>query len=492
MKRSNRRKAQTGWPRGVYSSCSWGRRLLIGAAILLLSACRGVESPVASIAPPPSLPSTALESGEPTSTAPASASHTLSDHARQAPQQPPAEQIALTQHTTPASSADSDPRAAIPNTASVIPHTAVPQIPASPAPHTMVQVVPQYPQPSAAGYPQQPCAPYGCGPCAPAVEPWCPDGVPCGGWRPPGLTCPWPEDEYLCDGDDKIPSVRVREDWSLDGLQLEDTIVHYDTLDGETFVEPSNRVCIYAPRFASVRKVYGVVQYDHLDRIARVDNPVPIEGLDDVQKPTTSIQPVQPVLSHGTSTASGFRELIPPVGLENRQRLVGIQGRVLPYEDITDLQRELLTNTEKARLADMIQAAVVWTDALPLQVIIDNIATHEDIAATAAESVHIYSLEGKPRLRVCKLASSKEARPGETVEFTLQFENVGDQTIGNVTVVDNLTTRLEYVEDSQTCSLKANFSSEPNQGDSLALRWEIVEPMKVGEGGVIRFKCRVR
>ncbi len=31
-----------------------------------------------------------------------------------------------------------------------------------------------------------------------------------------------------------------------------------------------------------------------------------------------------------------------------------------------------------------------------------------------------------------------------------------------------------------------------NQGESLTLRWEIVEPMKVSEGGVIRFQCRVR
>jgi len=26
----------------------------------------------------------------------------------------------------------------------------------------------------------------------------------------------------------------------------------------------------------------------------------------------------------------------------------------------------------------------------------------------------------------------------------------------------------------------------------LTLRWEIVEPMPVGEGGIIRFQCRVR
>ena len=58
--------------------------------------------------------------------------------------------------------------------------------------------------------------------------------MPCGGWRPPGLRCPWPEDEYLCDGGDELPSVEVRPDWSVDGLELEDTVVHYDTLDGDT------------------------------------------------------------------------------------------------------------------------------------------------------------------------------------------------------------------------------------------------------------------
>ena len=50
-----------------------------------------------------------------------------------------------------------------------------------------------------------------------------------------------------------------------------------------------------------------------------------------------------------------------------------------------------------------------------------------------------------PRLRLIKLASCGHAQPGEEIEFTLRFDNIGDQTIGNVTIVDNLTTRLEYV-----------------------------------------------
>jgi uncharacterized repeat protein (TIGR01451 family) len=316
--------------------------------------------------------------------------------------------------------------------------------------------------------------------------------LPCGAWTPPGLACPWPDDEYLCDGGDQMPGVQVRPNWRVDGLQLEDTVVHYDTVLGETYVEPSNRVCLYAPRFAAVRKVYGIVENDYQEHIAGLENPVPPLGLGDVQIATTTIQPVQPELNLGTAAASAFRERTPPTGLENRQGLIGMHGGLLPYEDFTLIRRGVMDNSEKARLADRVDAAVVWSHDTAVQVLIDNVALHEDIGVTQAESVHIYSLEGKSRLQVCKIASRKEARPGETVEFTIRFDNVGDQVIGNVTVIDNLTTRLEYVEGSQSCTLEANFAAGDNHGDSLTLRWEIVEPLKVSEGGVIRFQCRVR
>ena len=55
---------------------------------------------------------------------------------------------------------------------------------------------------------------------------------------------------------------------------------------------------------------------------------------------------------------------------------------------------------------------------------------------------------GDPRLRLIKCARKRNALPGEEVEFTLRFDNIGDQVIGNVTIIDNLTTRLEYVPDT--------------------------------------------
>jgi uncharacterized repeat protein (TIGR01451 family) len=91
-----------------------------------------------------------------------------------------------------------------------------------------------------------------------------------------------------------------------------------------------------------------------------------------------------------------------------------------------------------------------------------------------------------------KVASQKDALPGEEVEFTIRFDNIGTQPVGNVTIVDNLTIRLEYVPDSAQCSVEAAFFTQDNQSDSLVLRWELAEPLQPGQGGIIRFKCQVR
>ncbi|MEK6250037.1 MAG: hypothetical protein N2C12_17770, partial [Planctomycetales bacterium] len=88
-------------------------------------------------------------------------------------------------------------------------------------------------------------------------------------WSPPGISGPWPTDEYLCDGGDKGVPVRVRKDWTVEGLHMEDTIAHFDTLDGRRVVEPSNQVCIYAPRFGSVRRVESAGGYDARQSLVR-------------------------------------------------------------------------------------------------------------------------------------------------------------------------------------------------------------------------------
>jgi hypothetical protein len=57
--------------------------------------------------------------------------------------------------------------------------------------------------------------------------------------------------------------------------------------------------------------------------------------------------------------------------------------------------------------------------------------------------------------------------------------------------LDNLTTRLEFLEGSAKSSLPTGFVVEPNDGGSFTLRWEITDPLLPLQFGVVQFQCRV-
>jgi uncharacterized repeat protein (TIGR01451 family) len=309
---------------------------------------------------------------------------------------------------------------------------------------------------------------------------------------PDGLACPWPADEYICDGGDNNLDANVRKDWAVVGLDQEDTIAHYDTLDGKTEITESNKICIYAPRFAAVRKVVAPILHEGHERMADVANADKLNLHEEKLAASTAIQPEQIRADVMIDQAQSFRERNAGIGLEATQQPVLASHGFLPFEDLQLIHRGVFEAGEKARLAERTQAALVWQEAQAVQVVIDGKMAAEGKGLSALEETVVYELEGKPRLRIVKIADKSDARPGEIVNFTLRFDNVGEQTVGNVTIVDNLTTRLEYVEGSQSCSLKADFATELNEGESLVLRWAIIEPLKVREGGIIRFQCRVR
>ena len=312
-------------------------------------------------------------------------------------------------------------------------------------------------------------------------------------WTPDGLPGPWPYDEYIWDGGDQKTQVQVHDDWTVNGLDMEDTVAHYDTRDGRRLVEPSNRVPIYAPRFAAVRKVYGVETHEVHNRVAGVENPVRLNSQEATRIATTALQPVQPVLQHGLKTPVNFRDRTRGIVVENLQRIVGIENGFLPHEDLLLIRRGEYDVSEKARLAERTQAAFIWGSNQMSHVLLEGRPATEAVAHTSSQETSVYELPpGKSRLRICKVASKSEALPGEEIDFTLRFDNVGDQRIGNVTIVDSLTTRLVYIPDSAQCSLKADFGTQENEGESLVLRWEIIDPLEVGEGGIIRFKCKLR
>ncbi len=312
-------------------------------------------------------------------------------------------------------------------------------------------------------------------------------------WAPPGIRRPWPQDEYLHDGGDRDGNAMVDRDWTLRGVDLEDTIVHYDTLDGRTRVSPSNRVDIYAPRFAAVRKVTGLIQSVQEEMIVGVEDTEELNIERVSLPPLAATKPIEPTGSIGTKRVTVFRDRWAGVPLVANLRAKQFSERLKPHENFEAIRCGKIQEAEKARLAIVTEAALAWNTEQAVQVIVDNKKTLLATNVSKAQQTLMYELApGKPHVRIIKTASKKQAQPGDIIDFTLRFDNVGDQLVGNVTIIDNLTTRLEYVDGSAQCSIDAGFFTQENEGDSLVLRWEVDQPLKPTQGGIIRFQCRVR
>jgi uncharacterized repeat protein (TIGR01451 family) len=180
----------------------------------------------------------------------------------------------------------------------------------------------------------------------------------------------------------------------------------------------------------------------------------------------------------------------------NADSVITLRGSVAnfaAFENIELVRIGRHQESQSSRLQLGMTSAQTWQHDLGLHValnksqpvIVNDVAKVQEIVSVKADG-------GEAKLQIVKIASKIAAQPGEEIEFTLRFDNVGVQKIGNVTIMDNLTNRLEYVPDSAQSSLDANFSTERNEGESLLLRWELIQPLEKGQGGIIRFKCRVR
>jgi uncharacterized repeat protein (TIGR01451 family) len=312
-------------------------------------------------------------------------------------------------------------------------------------------------------------------------------------WVPDGISCPWPADEFICDGGDLNHDVHVKSDWTVVGLDPEDTIAHYDTIDGRTEVSASNCVCIYSPRFAAVRQVTSPILYEGHERIAGVEKPVKLNVHEENRGPNTAVQPEMVVAQLGLDQPQKFIDRIRGIGVEQTVRLVLAAEAFLPHENLKLIQRGEYDAHEKARLAERVAAAETWVINQAVQVIIDGQPAVEGKGLSKPQEALVYERDGKPCLRICKIADKSEALPGEIINFTLRFDNVGDEEIGNVTIIDHLMPRLEYVADSAESTVKAEFKTEQKlPAETLVLRWEVTEPLKVNQGGIIRFQARVR
>lgn len=311
---------------------------------------------------------------------------------------------------------------------------------------------------------------------------------------PPGYFNPYLIDpnEFICDGGDNAPAARARVGDQIIGVELEDTVVRYTTDAGDVHVQPSNRVCLYAPRFAAVRKVTGAESGELAVGAMGVDRPQgPIRA--DMIQPGLAVTGLDE-LRRGTAVRG-------PDAMRDRNRGVPVE-RVLQVEVAEDvlavlqnlalINRGILRDNEKPWLSMAAQSAVTWSIDEQVAMTVNDVAPVTLTRDQGAEELVVYDFPDEGRLRLCKLADKSNALPGETVTFMLRVDNVGDSAVRNIVITDSLVTRLEYIEGSEKSSVEAKFEAEENEGESLRLTWKLAKELKVGEGATIEFKCKVR
>ncbi|MBN2578689.1 MAG: DUF11 domain-containing protein [Pirellulales bacterium] len=341
----------------------------------------------------------------------------------------------------------------------------------------------------------------------PSAESVCPPGQPgmefaegeiplptqaCGPWAPPGIAQPWPEDEYLRDGGDRGSTAGICRNWEVRGVEMEDAVAHYDALDGRTYIVPSNEVYLYSPRFGAVRQVVAVEANQQAQAIRTVERDDHLLSPQLTQKVNTAKQHLQVESEIAALPPHAFLMKQGDGAVSTALGPQGFSDAFKAYEDLAVIRWGKIEMAEMAHLAQGVDAAVAWSHAQAVQIILDGRGPMELVKDEKTHSLMTALPQGNPRLRLIKVASAPAALPGEEIWFTLRFDNVGQQPIGNVTLIDSLNTRLEYVEGSAQCSRQAQFFTEPNEGGSQVLRCEISEPLQPGEGGVVRFRCLVR
>jgi len=300
-------------------------------------------------------------------------------------------------------------------------------------------------------------------------------------------------DEYIYDGDDRGTPVAVDENWNISGMQTEDTFGHFDTVDGRRLVSPSNRVKIYAPRFAAVRRVDGVFNARRNARVGSFDRKLVMQTAQGKDFSTTTLQNTSPTKIESSKRASGLIDRTRGLTAGQSIALIGARNSFAAYENLELIKWGRHSSSQTSRLQLGMQSANAWTDNLRLQVhakgaqpiVVNDLSGPQQL-------IHIES-DGKGSvLRVTKVASKIAAEVGDEVEFTIRYDNLSSKPVGNVTLVDNLTGRLQYIPGSAACSQKAKFIDQVNESGSLTLRWEVTDPVKPFKGGIIRFKCRVQ
>ena len=298
--------------------------------------------------------------------------------------------------------------------------------------------------------------------------------------------------EYLCNGGDAPAKARALVSGGFGGLEPQDAVVQYTTDAGDTQVQASNRVCLYAPRFGAIRQVSGAVAGEKAIGLQGTFQPVSPGGIG-VDLPSLSVRDIDELANANVAKRID--------AMRDRNRGVPVEGirtpvialdvlQILATLDAVSLNR--LDDSQIAILQRGAVAAQSWMIRDAVEVMIESMRPPTLIRDAKVEAFVRYDFPDAGRLEIIKVADKKHAAQGELVSFMIRVRNVGDSVVREVEIADSLVSRLEYVEDSQTCDREAAFEARGNSAGSIRMSWKLNEPLAVGETATIEFKCKVR
>jgi uncharacterized repeat protein (TIGR01451 family) len=318
-------------------------------------------------------------------------------------------------------------------------------------------------------------------------------------WRPPhsGAGPGGRANEYLVTGDNSssIPAYVENNSWTVHNFNSGDTVAHFDTLDGRVIVEPSNPIHIYAPRFRAIRKVEGLLHEGQITALGAAQNRQVLNQNKDALQTSFTEQESRTQYARTQDQLKSMDAQRRSGGLGASQGLGGFENLQAVDSSMVLLQRTFgMGSDTRDQLERGAVNARTWQGNEAVRIQVNELAP---MAMVGTEGAAVYFVvEDKQsrtsKLRLIKVASKETAQPGETIEFTLRFDNIGNQLIGNVTILDDLTGRLEFLPGTAVASLVSGFAAQLNTSGSLTLRFEITDPLASGEFGVIQFQCRVR
>jgi uncharacterized repeat protein (TIGR01451 family) len=299
--------------------------------------------------------------------------------------------------------------------------------------------------------------------------------------------------EYLCDGGDRRPRIGWVAGGQIINIDPEDTVAEYRTpYDGKRLTV-SNRVCLFAPRYVEVRVVQAADGYD-----ASIGYAAMIRE----HKANAYVGEQRGYSQHVYRSAELVREETRLKGMQSSQwvgdfyevRVLSGYVQSLGWASMTGLETlDSLTGVASPELVKRTAFAETLTLERMPEVMAMVVGTGEVVAHWETRELRrVDTREGESLLVIEKSADKSAARVGEEVTFVIRYSNKGTQPVTNITIVDSLVTRLEYVPESADSDRPAIFTTRANSADSVELRWEIKDPLPAGKSGMVKFTCRIR